>query len=68
MAPITKTTAENGVIVDRPDLMGLRDRALIGLSLMAYSFARVGERWSGHDRGYHTGGIDAGGNRTGASI
>jgi len=38
--PIIKTTDENGVIVDSPDLMGLRDRALIGL--MAYSFARVG--------------------------
>jgi site-specific recombinase XerD len=37
---ITKRTAENGVTVEIPDLMGLRDRALIGL--MAYSFARVG--------------------------
>jgi integrase len=38
--PIIKTTDENGVTVKSPDLMGLRDRALIGL--MAYSFARVG--------------------------
>ena len=32
--------AEDGAAADRPDLVGLRDRALIGL--MAYSFARVG--------------------------
>ncbi len=38
--PIIKTADENGVILESPDLMGLRDRALIGL--MAYSFARVG--------------------------
>jgi integrase/recombinase XerD len=36
--PIIKTTDENGVAVESPDLTGLRDRALIGL--MAYSFAR----------------------------
>jgi hypothetical protein len=35
-----KALAEDGAAVDRPDLVGLRDRALIGL--MAYSFARVG--------------------------
>ncbi len=38
--PIRKATDQNGVIVEKPDLMGLRDRALIGL--MTYSFARVG--------------------------
>jgi integrase len=38
--PIRKATDQNGVIVEKPDLMGLRDRALIGL--MAYSFARIG--------------------------
>jgi integrase len=38
--PIRKATDQNGVIVEKPDLMGLRDRALIGL--IAYSFARVG--------------------------
>jgi site-specific recombinase XerD len=38
--PIVKAVAEDGAAVDRPDLVGLRDRALIGL--MAYSFARVG--------------------------
>jgi site-specific recombinase XerD len=38
--PTVKTTDENGVTVQSPDLLGLRDRALIGL--MAYSFARVG--------------------------
>jgi integrase len=38
--PIIKTADENGMTVESPDLMGLRDRALIGL--MAYSFARVG--------------------------
>jgi integrase/recombinase XerD len=38
--PIIKGIDENGVSVDCPDLIGLRDRALIGL--MAYSFARVG--------------------------
>jgi site-specific recombinase XerC len=37
--PIVKAVAEDGAAVDRPDLVGLRDRALIGL--MAYSFARV---------------------------
>jgi integrase/recombinase XerD len=40
LIPIRKATDQNGVIVEKPDLMGLRDRALIGL--MAYSFARVG--------------------------
>jgi site-specific recombinase XerD len=38
--PIIKKTVENGVTLETPDLMGLRDRALIGL--MAYSFARIG--------------------------
>ena len=38
--PIVKAAAEDGAAADRPDLVGLRDRALIGL--MAYSFARVG--------------------------
>src|SRR5271165_5173161 len=38
--PIRKTTDQNGASVESPDLIGLRDRALIGL--MAYSFARVG--------------------------
>ena len=38
--PIVKAVAEDGAAADRPDLVGLRDRALIGL--MAYSFARVG--------------------------
>jgi site-specific recombinase XerD len=38
--PIVKAVAEDGAAVDRPDLVGLRDPALIGL--MAYSFARVG--------------------------
>jgi site-specific recombinase XerD len=37
--PIVKAAAEDGAAADRPDLVGLRDRALIGL--MAYSFARV---------------------------
>ena len=37
---IMKAVAEDGAAADRPDLVGLRDRALIGL--MAYSFARVG--------------------------
>jgi site-specific recombinase XerD len=37
---IRKTTDRNGAAVESPDLIGLRDRALIGL--MAYSFARVG--------------------------
>ena len=38
--PIVKGVAEDCAATDRPDLVGLRDRALIGL--MAYSFARVG--------------------------
>jgi DnaA N-terminal domain len=38
--PIVKAAAEDGAAADRPDFVGLRDRALIGL--MAYSFARVG--------------------------
>jgi site-specific recombinase XerC len=38
--PITKPAAEDGTEADMPDLIGLRDRALIGI--MAYSFARVG--------------------------
>ena len=38
--PIVKAAAEDGAAAARPDLVGLRDRALIGL--MAYSFARVG--------------------------
>jgi hypothetical protein len=38
--PIRKTADQNGVTVESPDLMGLHDRALIGL--MAYSFARIG--------------------------
>ena len=38
--PIVKAAAEDGAAADRPDLVGLRDRALIGLK--AYSFARVG--------------------------
>ena len=37
--PIVKAD-EQGAPTDQPDLIGLRDRALIGL--MAYSFARVG--------------------------
>jgi len=37
--PIVKAD-EQGASTDQPDLVGLRDRALIGL--MAYSFARVG--------------------------
>ena len=37
--PIVKVD-EQGAPTDQPDLVGLRDRALIGL--MAYSFARVG--------------------------
>jgi integrase/recombinase XerD len=28
--PIVKAVAEDGAAVDRPDLVGLRDRALIG--------------------------------------
>ena len=35
-----KAAAEDGAAADRPNLVGLRDRALIGL--MAYSFACVG--------------------------
>jgi len=38
--PITKPAAEDGTEPGMPDLIGLRDRALIGI--MAYSFARVG--------------------------
>ena len=38
--PIVKTTDEQGTTINQPDLLGLRDRALIGV--MAYSFARVG--------------------------
>jgi site-specific recombinase XerC len=38
--PIVRTTTEHGIATDHPDLMGLRDRALIGP--MAYSFARIG--------------------------
>jgi integrase len=38
--PIIKRSDESGGALESPDLMGLRDRALIGL--MAYSFARVG--------------------------
>ena len=40
--PIVKAVAQDGAAAagDRPDLVGSRDRALIGL--MAYSFARVG--------------------------
>src|ERR1700730_17758111 len=38
--PITKPTTEDGAEAGMPDLIGLRDRALIGI--MAYSFARVG--------------------------
>src|SRR6516225_7254386 len=38
--PIVKTDTEDGVEVNRPDFLGLRDRALIGP--MAYTFARVG--------------------------
>ena len=38
--PITKPAAEDGTEPGMPDLIGLRDRALIGI--MAYSFVRVG--------------------------
>ena len=38
--PIVKAADDDGESVAGPDLVGLRDRALIGL--MAYSFARVG--------------------------
>ena len=38
--PIVKMDTEDGFEANRPDLIGLRDRALIGL--MAYTFARVG--------------------------
>jgi site-specific recombinase XerD len=38
--PIRKATAQNGLIAEKPDLMGLHNRALIGL--MAHSLARVG--------------------------
>jgi site-specific recombinase XerC len=37
--PIVKAV-EEGAAATQPDLLGLRDRALIGM--MAYSFARVG--------------------------
>jgi integrase/recombinase XerD len=38
--PIVKPATEDDIAANRPDLIGLRDRALIGL--MAYSFARIG--------------------------
>jgi site-specific recombinase XerD len=38
--PIVKPAVEDDTAANRPDLIGLRDRALIGL--MAYSFARIG--------------------------
>src|ERR1700726_3533360 len=38
--PIVKTTADEEATPTQPDLLGLRDRALIGI--MTYSFARVG--------------------------
>ena len=38
--PVVKTVEENGVTRTCPNLIGLRDRALIGL--MTYSFARIG--------------------------
>jgi integrase/recombinase XerD len=38
--PIVKPAAQDDIAANRPDLIGLRDRALIGL--MAYSFARIG--------------------------
>lgn len=37
--PITRKVVQNGQVVEVPDLLGLRDRALIGL--MVFSFARV---------------------------
>jgi len=38
--PITKKPANDPEAADQPDLLGLRDRALIGM--MVYSFARIG--------------------------
>jgi site-specific recombinase XerD len=38
--PVTKNPANDVEAVSQPDLLGLRDRALIGI--MVYSFARVG--------------------------
>jgi integrase len=38
--PITKPVAKDDIEAGMPDLIGLRDRALI--AIMAYSFARVG--------------------------
>ena len=38
--PITKKPANDTEAADQPDLLGLRDRALIGI--MVYSFARTG--------------------------
>jgi integrase len=38
--PITKKPANDTDAPDQPDLLGLRDRALIGI--MVYSFARIG--------------------------
>jgi site-specific recombinase XerD len=38
--PITKKPANDPEAADQPDLLGLRDRALIGI--MVYSFARIG--------------------------
>lgn len=37
---LTRTVMQNGQTVEIPDLLGLRDRALI--ALMVYSFARIG--------------------------
>jgi site-specific recombinase XerD len=37
---VARTVEDNGMTTKRPDLVGLRDRALIGL--MTYSFARIG--------------------------
>jgi site-specific recombinase XerD len=38
--PIAKKPANDSEAADQPDLLGLRDRALIGI--MVYSFARIG--------------------------
>jgi integrase/recombinase XerD len=38
--PITKKPANDPEAADQPDLLGLRDRALI--AMMVYSFARIG--------------------------
>src|ERR1700757_2469010 len=38
--PITKKPANDPEAADQPDLLGLRDRALVGI--MVYSFARIG--------------------------